>query len=133
MFSLAGIWEGVDTGPGSRLNFVILTTDAAREIADIHHRQPVILDDEGLNRWMDPGWEQDDLVAMTRRGGELAYERRAVDRAVNNPASNSPELLEPLEIKEVATTLLAAAAGEVGGMPHPFGSGEELAILEQHG
>ena len=44
MFSLAGIWESGGTSPGAVDTFVILTMAAAPAIADIHHRQPVILD-----------------------------------------------------------------------------------------
>ena len=92
VFSLTGIWEGVDTGPGSRLTFVILTTDAAPEIANIYHRQPVILDDEAVQAWLNPEWNRDGFIAMARKGGELAYDRRRVTRSVNDPLNEGPEL-----------------------------------------
>ena len=72
MFSLAGLWEGRDTGPGSRLTFVILTTDAAPEIADIHHRQPVILDEKATETWLDPERNREGIIAMARKGCEVA-------------------------------------------------------------
>ena len=107
MFSLAGIWEGVDTGPGSRLSFVILTADAAPEIADIHHRQPLILDDEAMETWLDPDWDREGFMEMARKGCELAYERRRVTRQLNDRLNNFPELLAPTSNMDAGAAAMA--------------------------
>ena len=107
VFSLAGIWEGKDTGPGSRLAFVILTTDAAPEIADIHHRQPVILDEEATKTWLDPDWDRGGFREMARKGCELGYHRRRISRQVNDPLNNGPELLEPLVSGDTTAAAMA--------------------------
>ena len=107
VFSLAGIWEGKDTGPGSRLSFVILTTDVAPEIADIHHRQPVILDEAATKTWLDPNWDRDGFREMARKGCELGYHRRRISRQVNDPLNNGLELLEPLVSGDATAAAMA--------------------------
>ena len=99
LFSLAGIWESGGTSTGAIGTFVILTTQAAPGIADIHHRQPLILEGEALEAWLKPGWTSDKLLGMVRTGGERSYERRPVSREVNDPINDFPE---------------AAGAGTVG-------------------
>ena len=96
VFSLAGIWESGGTSPGSIGTFVILTMAAEPEIADIHHRQPVILDEEAKEQWITPGWGSDELIRIARKGYKGAYDRWCVNRDVNNPRNDSPELLLPL-------------------------------------
>ena len=96
LFSVAGIWEPGSGTPGSRATFVILTTAAASGIADIHHRQPLILEDEATEAWLRPGWAPNGLMDVVLADCERAYERRRVNRDVASPRNNSPELLEPL-------------------------------------
>ena len=65
-------------------------------IADIHHRQPLILEDEAIEAWLKPGWAPNGLMDVVLADGERAYERRRVSRDVASPRNDSPELLEPL-------------------------------------
>lgn len=95
LFSLAGIWEPGSGTPGSRPTFVILTMAAATAIADIHHRQPVILDDDALEAWLRPGWASNELLETVLASDDRAYERRRVSREVASPRNDSPELLAP--------------------------------------
>ena len=97
VFSLAGIWESGGTSPGAVGSFVILTRQAAPGIADIHHRQPVILEGEGLEAWLKPGWGSDRLIELARVGGGWSYERRGLSREVNDPVNDWPELLVPAQ------------------------------------
>ena len=53
-------------------------TTAAPQIADIHHRQPVILGDEAMETWLDPEWDREGSIEMARKGCELAYDPRRV-------------------------------------------------------
>ena len=95
MFSLAGVWESGGTSPGSMDTFVILTTQAASGIADIHQRQPVILSDEAVVEWLAPGKVREGLIQTARKACERAYERRRVGLDVNDPRNEWPELLVP--------------------------------------
>ena len=96
LFSVAGIWEPGSGTPGSRATFVILTTASAPAIADIHHRQPLILEKEAVEAWLKPGWAPNGLMDVVMAGCERAYERRRVSRNVASPRNDSPDLLEPL-------------------------------------
>jgi len=104
LFSLAGIWESGGTSPGAMDTFVILTTQASPEIADIHHRQPLMLEEEALEEWLRPGPAPVGLVTRAKNGSGPAYERRPVSGLVNSPRNDSPALLVP-----------AMMAGPTGG------------------
>ena len=95
LFPLAGIWESGGTSPGSMDTFVILTTVAIPAIADIHHRQPLILNGEAMGAWLEPGRGHKELIAMARKGCDGTYERRAVSSDVNDPRNDHPERLLP--------------------------------------
>ena len=95
MFSLAGIWEPGSGTPGSIGTFVILTMAAAPVIADIHHRQPLILDDEATAEWLHLGAAPAGLISMTKKGCGSAYDRWPVSRLVNSPRNDSPDVLVP--------------------------------------
>ena len=113
MFSLAGIWESGGTSAGSVDTFVILTMAAAPAIADIHHRQPLILDDDAIAEWLRPGAAPVDLVTRVKKRCGAVYERRPVSGLVNSPRNDSPELLVP-----------AMMAGRTGGE-----GGSQLGLL----
>ena len=93
MFSLAGIWESGGTSAGSMDTFVILTMAAAPSIFDIHHRQPLILDEETVEEWLRPGQAPVGLTTRAKTGS--TYERQPVSELVNSPRNDSPELLAP--------------------------------------
>ena len=95
MFSLAGIWESGGTSPGAVGSFVILTMAAAPAIADIHHRQPLILDDDATEEWLRPGAASVDLIRKAKMDCESMYDRWPVSALVNSPRNDSPEVLEP--------------------------------------
>ena len=108
MFSLAAIWESGGTSPGAVDTFVILTMAAAPAIADIHHRQPLILDDEATTAWLRPGAAPAGLISMTKKGCGSAYDRWPVSSLVNSPRNDSPDLLTP--------AMTTGPTGGAGGM-----------------
>ncbi|MCY4452912.1 MAG: SOS response-associated peptidase [Immundisolibacterales bacterium] len=95
VFSLAGIWEPGSGTPGSIGTFVILTTAAAPTIADIHHRQPHILDDDAAGEWLRPGPAPVDAVTRAKKDCGSLYDRWPVSALVNSPRNDSPALLMP--------------------------------------
>ena len=52
--SFAARWECWNRGQASLASFTIITTAASPGLADIHHRQPVIVDPDRLTDWLDP-------------------------------------------------------------------------------
>ena len=96
-FSLAGLWERWDKGEEPVETFTILTTAASTALADIHHRQPVIVGDGEVDGWLDPASPSERLVAMARAAFAGPFDRRRVSRAVNNARNDAPELIRPAE------------------------------------
>ncbi len=109
-FAMAGIyerWTGTDeqvglgafAGEGEATprtreveSFAVLTTDPNDDVAGLHHRMAVILDPEAERRWL----TDDDPAELIRPypGDLRTY---PVSTAVNDPANDRPELIEPVE------------------------------------
>ncbi len=92
---LAGLAEerpppatGEEPLPGSRLGFVVLTTEAAGEVARVHDRMPVVLSRESAQAWL----ERPDtglLLPSDRLTG------KEVSPRVNDVRNDDPALLDP--------------------------------------
>ena len=99
-FGFAGLWERWEKGGGEPVEtFTLLTGEAYPAVAPVHGRSPLIMPPELYEAWLDPdltdarGVEKLLRDAQTR-GGE-ALTARAVSTAVNSPANDGPELIEP--------------------------------------
>ena len=97
VFSLAGLWERWEKGEEPVETFTILTTAVSPALADIHHRQPVIVDDGEVDAWLDPESPFERIVEMARAAFAGPFDRWRVSRAVNNARNDAPELLRPAE------------------------------------
>ena len=93
LFALAGLLERHN----DTLSFALLTTAANPKLATIHDRMPVILRPESYASWLDPTITNSDLV-RTLAGQYPAESISAypVGRAIGNPRSQGPLLIEPL-------------------------------------
>jgi len=95
--AFAGLWEGFRWPDGTvTRSFAIITTAANTEIAKLHDRMPVILEPADWPVWLgeaagDPG----SLLHPPRDGTLRTW---PVDRRVNSPKNNGPELLEPIDL-----------------------------------
>ena len=75
----------------TNIEFSIITTAAKGELADIHHRMPVILKEEEINNYLNA---TDPMVFLnSHENPELVFYE--VGRDVNNPSNNHPGLLDP--------------------------------------
>ena len=98
----AGLWETWKVRPGTTLAGIgepgdtvetctILTADANQGLSNIHHRMPVILEDEDIDRWL-----RCDVVELGPfREGVLEF--YPVTRQMNNARFEEPSCIEPLE------------------------------------
>ena len=93
VFSLAGLWERWEKGEEPVETFTVLTTAASTALADIHHRQPVIVEGAALDEWLDPGTAPERLRALAGAANEGPYERRAVSMRVNSARNDDADLL----------------------------------------
>ena len=98
VFSLAGLWERWDKGKEPIETFTVLTTTASAALADVHHRQPVIVEDARVDEWLDPTAPEARVIEIARAACAGPFDVRPVSRAVNNARNNAPELLRPVDV-----------------------------------
>ena len=93
--SFAGLWEWWENDGEPIESFTILTTVASPALADVHHRQPAIIEAHDFGQWLEPSTPPERLLALTRRAYEGPFDRRVVSRRVNNARNDGPDLLLP--------------------------------------
>ncbi len=96
LFALAGLWEHWLGADGSELEtMAVLTTSANQDMAHLHDRMPVIVTPNEYERWLDcrPGTAEyiSDLLRPLEVG---LIETLAVNRKLNNPRAEGPDLLQ---------------------------------------
>ena len=94
--SFAGIWERWEAQREVVESFTILTTPAAPELADIHPRQPAIVDPKWFAEWLDPASRAHQLLARLSTPNPGPYERRPVSARVNSVVNDDADLLRPV-------------------------------------
>ncbi|MBN35030.1 MAG: DUF159 family protein [Rhodospirillaceae bacterium] len=116
-FAFAGLWERWEKGNEPFETFTIITTDAPESLTDIHHRVPVILTADGMERWLRTAEEEADGLADLLKplpDGELVAE--PVSTTVNNVRNDGPACLEPANDTEPETeSKPKAAQGDLFG------------------
>jgi putative SOS response-associated peptidase YedK len=101
--AFGGIWESWRPKDGSSdeqplITFSIITTDAAGQLTDVHHRMPLIVPRSHWDGWLDPDREDvKDLLVPTPDDIVDSLELRPISTLVNNVRNNGPELLERVE------------------------------------
>jgi putative SOS response-associated peptidase YedK len=98
---LAQITPGLEAGEDDG---VVIVTDASDEgMVDIHDRRPIVFGPEAAREWLDA-----DLSAaraeqlMHEAGRKVAdFEWFAVSKAVGKVANHGPELIEPIDVKNI--------------------------------
>jgi len=94
LLALADLWEAWhDADRDSYLcTFTIVTTEANGEMAQVHNRMPVILEESDWPVWL--GETEGDPKSLMRPASEGMLRIWPVSRKVNSPANNGPELLD---------------------------------------
>ena len=93
--AFAGIWEGWRSPEGDVMrSFAILTTTANAQMAVLHERMPVILQQEDWPAWL--GETPADPVALLRPLPEGLLKLWPVDKRVGNVRNDGPDLLQPV-------------------------------------
>lgn len=77
------------------VTFTIATRDARDELADLHHREPVMLQADAVDTWLNPAMREPEQVRALLAAPRPDVEFHAVSTAVNTPRNNTPELVEP--------------------------------------
>ncbi len=104
---MAGLWSvwkpAKDQAP--LLSCTIITTDAVGELAEIHDRMPLMLEEADWDAWLNPDAPLDQGL-LVRPPDVHNIEMRQISTLVNNVRNNGPELLEPAEPEPQQMTLL---------------------------
>ena len=95
MLAFAGMWE-VWRGPGGDIlrTFATIVTAANEDLAPIHHRMPVILEQRDWPAWL--GEQEADPAELVRPAEAGTVRIWPVSTRVNKPANNDAALLEPI-------------------------------------
>jgi len=74
----------------------IITTEAGPDMAGLHHRTPVVLEDDALDEWLDPeNTDKGELAALLAAPAAGTVVHRAVGRAVGNVRNDGAGLIDP--------------------------------------
>ncbi|HUY65937.1 MAG TPA: SOS response-associated peptidase [Acidimicrobiales bacterium] len=93
---LAGLREKGRADDGTELRSATIITTQAGPDMPIHDRQPVVLEPEAWEHWLDPAvTDRDELKSLLGAGVEGTLVRRPVNRAVGNVRNDGPEMLVP--------------------------------------
>lgn len=116
LFAMAGLWErwtppqtqtglgdfgggsAPDNDPDPVETFTVITTEPNETVADLHHRMAVILDPSEEESWLtgDP----DEVESLLDPYPTEPMRTYPVSTAVNNPANDTPDVLEAVEVGE---------------------------------
>ena len=73
--------------------FCIITREASDEVKEIHHREPLILNEEQISNYLDIKKEGTDFLLSIKAPELKFYE---VSKDVNNPINNDPSLIKSI-------------------------------------
>lgn len=98
-FSFAGLfseWKDVEGKP--LFTFTIVTTEANKEMLDVHERMPVILDLKDEEAWLNPDSTDSVIQSLLHPSADGSLTIYPVSKDVNKPKNNNPTLLEFIEL-----------------------------------
>lgn len=92
-FAFAGLWEDwhAKDSDDSLQSTAIITTAANDFMNQLHHRMPVVLQQDAADRWL----AGDDEVLADAGEASPAFRAWPVDRRVNNARNEGQELVDP--------------------------------------
>ena len=93
--SFAALWERRDKGQDALETFTIITTEACKGLADIHHRQPAIVHPDRFADWLDPISPFEQLLDWVRSPCTGPFEKRPISTWVNNAINDDAAILDP--------------------------------------
>lgn len=97
--ALAGLWEFWRSPEGrERLSATIITTASGPDVDAIHDRQPVVLEPDTWDRWLDPSLDdRDELEGMLHAGAPGLLRHWQVSQDVGNVRNDSRRLVETVD------------------------------------
>ncbi len=98
MAGLWSVWKAKNDSAAASplLTCTIITTDAVGELAEIHDRMPLVLDERDWDRWLNPD-QPADADLLSAPPDIAGIDVREVSTLVNSVRNNGPELIEPAD------------------------------------
>lgn len=95
-FAFAGLWEIWHDPDGSEVrSCTIITTEPNEVVERLHNRMPVILTEDAYQAWVNPEEvDPSELQGYLKPYPGDDLQAYPVSRAVNNPSSDQPELIQ---------------------------------------
>jgi len=90
----AAVWQAWERDGLALSTCAIVTTEAAPDMATLHHRQPVVLEPESFPLWLGEAGHGAASLMRAAQDGTLRWHR--VDVAVNSNRAQGPELVAAL-------------------------------------
>jgi putative SOS response-associated peptidase YedK len=92
---MAAIWQDWTSPEGERVrSCALVTTPANDKMSEVHHRMPVVLDQQDWGLWL--GEEGAGAARLMRAAPNDALSLHRVARAVNSNRAAGPDLIEPV-------------------------------------
>ncbi|GAA6524516.1 SOS response-associated peptidase [Intrasporangium sp. DVR] len=96
--------------------FTIITTAADPGMDRIHDRQPLVLEPEQWDQWLDPAEKDPDVVrGLLEFAAPGRFDAYPVGRAVGSISNNGPALLEPVAREELVGVVDPMTGEVIGG------------------
>ena len=95
-FTFAGLYEERAGPEEPERSSTIITTEPNALMEPIHNRMPVILTDDAAEQWLNPDTPAEQLKTLLKPYPATAMTASPIDRLVNSPANDRPEILRPL-------------------------------------
>lgn len=84
------------------VSYTVVTTGAEPGLDRVHDRQPLVLDPEQWQEWLDPGLtEPDDVRRLLQPHEPGRFVAWPVSKAVNTTANNGSALLDPVQVQHL--------------------------------
>jgi len=97
-FAFAGLWESWTQENGSaHFSCSIITCAANPELAQLHHRMPVILANSDHETWLNDGSDATALTGLLKPATSGTFTMFAVSTFVNSPAHEGPDCIKPMQ------------------------------------
>jgi len=98
-FAMAGLFSTYTNQAGEvACGFAVITTEVNNQLADIHHRMPVILSRDDEQPWLDPELPPSDMKSLLKSYSPADMDACPVSTRVNSPQQESPQLITPSKL-----------------------------------
>lgn len=92
--ALAGLWQSWEREGQSLVTCAVVTTEAGPDMAEVHHREPVVIEPADWPLWLGEAGHGAARLMHAAAAGTLC--RHRVDPRVNSNRAEGPALVEPV-------------------------------------